>query len=392
MRIRKRQVPLPFSCISPVPALSSDPNFTRSPVVQLPLQQHPPLPTPGFDPYPSDHPNHPIGRQPPTQGRDSSAFPAGTTTHGQEELKKKKKKEDYLVLKQDGGEDDQERGSGEGEKSNYTRKKSVLGAELGTGSLSQSGSSHQALESWGEGEKAIPLKKRRGSLERRGNDDDNYTIMENHHNKKVMINNTNRMKTKMSKKFVQQQNDNEQEEKEMMIKDNAAGCTVDYNNSNNNSNNNNNVRVAKKRGRGSALMEGSRCSRVNGRGWRCCQQTLVGYSLCEHHLGKGRLRSMTSVRSRSLGSTNNAAKKDNQEKPNIDDISNYSSQSQQAAGKQTKRELLVESGENGNGEEDQKPLMMTKKRVKLGMVKARSISSLLGQNDNAIAAVADENK
>ena len=44
-------------------------------------------------------------------------------------------------------------------------------------------------------------------------------------------------------------------------------------------------------------MEGSRCSRVNGRGWRCCQQTLVGYSLCEHHLGKGRLRSMTNVRS-----------------------------------------------------------------------------------------------
>jgi hypothetical protein len=36
------------------------------------------------------------------------------------------------------------------------------------------------------------------------------------------------------------------------------------------------------------LLEGSRCSRVNGRGWRCSQPTLVGYSLCEHHLGKGR--------------------------------------------------------------------------------------------------------
>ena len=48
--------------------------------------------------------------------------------------------------------------------------------------------------------------------------------------------------------------------------------------------------------RGDVIMEGSRCSRVNGRGWRCGQQTLVGYSLCEHHLGKGRLRSMTSVR------------------------------------------------------------------------------------------------
>uniref|UniRef100_A0ACD5ZAF5 Uncharacterized protein n=1 Tax=Avena sativa TaxID=4498 RepID=A0ACD5ZAF5_AVESA len=44
-----------------------------------------------------------------------------------------------------------------------------------------------------------------------------------------------------------------------------------------------------KRRRGPAvLLEGSRCSRVNGRGWRCSQPTLVGYSLCEHHLGKGR--------------------------------------------------------------------------------------------------------
>lgn len=54
----------------------------------------------------------------------------------------------------------------------------------------------------------------------------------------------------------------------------------------------------KKAKRGNVIMEGSRCSRVNGRGWRCCQQTLVGYSLCEHHLGKGRLRSIASVRNR----------------------------------------------------------------------------------------------
>ncbi|WVZ82036.1 hypothetical protein U9M48_029348 [Paspalum notatum var. saurae] len=50
----------------------------------------------------------------------------------------------------------------------------------------------------------------------------------------------------------------------------------------------------KKRRGGAApavLLEGSRCSRVNGRGWRCSQPTLVGYSLCEHHLGKGRMRS-----------------------------------------------------------------------------------------------------
>ena len=52
---------------------------------------------------------------------------------------------------------------------------------------------------------------------------------------------------------------------------------------------------AKKRRGPAVLMEGSRCSRVNGRGWRCSQPTLVGYSLCEHHLGKGRTRSSASA-------------------------------------------------------------------------------------------------
>ncbi|KAK3128660.1 hypothetical protein QOZ80_6BG0464860 [Eleusine coracana subsp. coracana] len=50
------------------------------------------------------------------------------------------------------------------------------------------------------------------------------------------------------------------------------------------------VNTKKRRGP-PVLLEGSRCSRVNGRGWRCSQPTLVGYSLCEHHLGKGRARS-----------------------------------------------------------------------------------------------------
>ncbi|KAJ4904075.1 WRC [Raphanus sativus] len=81
----------------------------------------------------------------------------------------------------------------------------------------------------------------------------------------------------------------------------------------------------------SVLEEGSRCSRVNGRGWRCCQLTLYGYSLCEHHLGKGRVRS-----------------------------TNKSSGGQKKEVKNKK-----------------------KKRVKLGMVKARSISSLLGQTSTS---------
>ncbi|PIN03611.1 hypothetical protein CDL12_23847 [Handroanthus impetiginosus] len=94
----------------------------------------------------------------------------------------------------------------------------------------------------------------------------------------------------------------------------------------------------KKKKRGNVIMEGSRCSRINGRGWRCCQPTLVGYSLCEHHLGKGRLRSMTSVR---------------------------------------------RGGGGGGGATEEKelkqPLMVIKKRTKVGVVKARSMSSLLSQ-------------
>jgi hypothetical protein len=46
----------------------------------------------------------------------------------------------------------------------------------------------------------------------------------------------------------------------------------------------------KKRLGSDVLLEGSRCSRVNGRTWRCSQPTLPCYSLCEHHLRMARLR------------------------------------------------------------------------------------------------------
>jgi WRC len=64
-----------------------------------------------------------------------------------------------------------------------------------------------------------------------------------------------------------------------------------------------------KRGQAEAvLMEGSRCSRINGRGWRCAQPTLVGYSLCEHHLGKGRSRGPNIVPCGPLGCTEHKRK------------------------------------------------------------------------------------
>ncbi|KAK8563307.1 hypothetical protein V6N13_007729 [Hibiscus sabdariffa] len=361
MRIRKRQVPLPFSSISPVP-LSSDPNFNRPPmaVVQLPLrqQQLPPPPPPPttpfcFDPHhpsESDHPNHSIGQPLPTQALDSSAF-HGTTTHGGEQLMKTK--QDYSVLKPGGGGEEEK----QQQQKNDSGKTSVLGEELGTQLLSQSSSSqHQAVGRWGEGEKPFPLKKRRGSAQ---GDVDDTIMAKNAYNKRAVKSNAGKMKTKLNMKLVQQRSNDEQ----VMNESNGVD-DVD------------NPSGAKKRGRGGALMEGSRCSRVNGRGWRCCQQTLVGYSLCEHHLGKGRLRSITSVRSRAKEErqANNAA--DHQAWT----LSNSSSSSQ-PLGKQTKGE----SGEKG------KPLMIAKKRVKLGMVKARSISSLLGQDDNASAEADDNN-
>uniref|UniRef100_A0A7N0RFM4 WRC domain-containing protein n=1 Tax=Kalanchoe fedtschenkoi TaxID=63787 RepID=A0A7N0RFM4_KALFE len=119
--------------------------------------------------------------------------------------------------------------------------------------------------------------------------------------------------------------------------------------------------AAKKRGPrvGAAIMEGSRCSRVNGRGWRCGQQTLVGYSLCEHHLGKSRLRSLTSVKSTSKHDHAVAV----------------------TLGTSSKRERRAEgSDDNHDDDDDDEALLVSgRKKSKIGTVKARSLSSLLGQ-------------
>ncbi|THU59063.1 hypothetical protein C4D60_Mb03t21040 [Musa balbisiana] len=108
----------------------------------------------------------------------------------------------------------------------------------------------------------------------------------------------------------------------------------------------------KRRRSPAVLVEGSRCSRVNGRGWRCCQQTLVGYSLCEHHLGKGRLRSVSSVRGQ-LGTS--------QPKWSIDG----------------KKGVLSSTSPREDEEE-------RTKRKTIGMVKARSISSLLDDTNHSL--------
>lgn len=348
-------MPFPLSSLFPVPL--SDPHLDRSPEVQLQLHESKgshPLGnlTPQsdrdaqFDHQPSDQPHlllSPIGGG--SSGLDCSDHASGAHEESN--------KEDCLELLQ--GED--ERG-GE-EKGNDIRKRSIVGAETVIGVIQESSATHQASGRWCDGEKAFPPKKRRSTFERRANED---AIMEKEKKMKT------KMKTKMNKKCAPL-NDDDQEDQ---VKETKEGLENTG---------------AKKRVRGGALMEGSRCSRVNGRGWRCCQQTLVGYSLCEHHLGKGRLRSMTSVRSRSLAG-NTPSKMDDYSDPTSESSSSLLENKPNDSG------LDKDGRDQGEDEDDdqKKPSMVSKKRMKLGMVKARSISSLLGQTNNGIVVADDRSE
>ncbi|KAK7259552.1 hypothetical protein RIF29_25161 [Crotalaria pallida] len=259
-----------------------------------------------------------------------------------------------------------------GEKGNSLfRKGSILGAAIAAHQVVQSSRSTSSTQDgrWCEGEKGIPLKKRRGGFENDG-DDGNSKKMK-----------APKMKTKMNKKCSTTQNDNDND-KDWEEEEERPETKADHHHHVNNNNNN----VGKKRAKGSAVMEGSRCSRVNGRGWRCCQQTLVGYSLCEHHLGKGRLRSMTSVRNRSsiTSSSTTADKKKKKKKKVHDDEDGLLSEPLGASSFPEKRTKCV-SDDDPLVNDEKKEVIVSKRRMKLGMVKARSISSLLGQTNTAVA-------
>lgn len=122
-----------------------------------------------------------------------------------------------------------------------------------------------------------------------------------------------------------------------------------------------NGKIGSNKTKAGIFIENSRCSRINGRGWRCNQQTLVGYSLCEHHLGKGRLmKSMSSLRGRQSVASRT---------PQTDMINENN-------------HMSLESPLENVGD-DQKPLIEAMKghaRKNIGSVKARSMSSLLGVN------------
>lgn len=125
-------------------------------------------------------------------------------------------------------------------------------------------------------------------------------------------------------------------------------------------------------------MEGSRCSRVNGRGWRCCQQTLVGYSLCEHHLGKGRLRSMSGVRVQAGGGKPKKSTEGGAD--GLVALLSSSPQEEEKVAIDDKQCPGVDNGEEDMDEEKQ----VKKRRKKIGMVKARTISSLLDETNHSL--------
>ncbi|KAI4371966.1 hypothetical protein MLD38_010254 [Melastoma candidum] len=138
-------------------------------------------------------------------------------------------------------------------------------------------------------------------------------------------------------------------------------------------------------GSGGTSMEGSRCSRVNGRGWRCGQQTLVGYSLCEHHLGKGRLRSMMNVRSRfTIGATEASVKGHEKLEP-MDQPTGADPERSLPPGLEGRSSVGYVSNEKDDDDDEDDNSVTNRKK------KARSMSSLLGQvlnhNDNTGASV-----
>ncbi|OIW13326.1 hypothetical protein TanjilG_02846 [Lupinus angustifolius] len=317
MRIRKSQVIFP-SYLSSTVSLS-DPNLINRSTVVVQLNDvtttttthHASATASSLDHYqPSDQTLPPIGKL--SNGYDPPRINVGGAHKQDNNSKQQPLDED--VRKQYSGDSEDKHNSD-------FSKGGILGSDIVVHQVlpPSSPSSTQDVR-WCEREKAIPLKKRRGCFQNNGDN---------------LGNSSKKMKTKMNKKC-STQNDNN-----------------------------------KKRVKGSAVMEGSRCSRVNGRGWRCCQQTLVGYSLCEHHLGKG-VRSMSSVRSKSIVSSTIV--------PDMK-LHDGMSQSLSCASSFHEKRSKCDSDETLVSDE-KKIVIVTKKRMKLGIVKARSMSSLLGQTKN----------
>ncbi|XP_021770358.1 uncharacterized protein LOC110734501 [Chenopodium quinoa] len=348
MRIRKRKVPLPLSLLSPV-SLSDPHLFSRSPVqtthdnnstTTLSSSSFSPLMPTSSDYFSTTKRSASDPRRggPLVDNDNTSKLPTATNTTvdatGFEAV-------DNNGLQINNNEDNISIASMRGATENND--------DSGR-SLSLSNNEDQVLGRWCDGDKAIPLKKRRGI--------GFNTFVENSifdgKEDTTTPPTTMTMIMKWSKTDVEDEKQIEKGNNDEVV---AAAAAVSAKKGN-----------AK---RGNTIMEGSRCSRVNGRGWRCCQPTLVGYSLCEHHLGKGRLRSMTS---------NTSAKSRSSKKK-----SNSTNGTKFALGQVEESEAVDNSSQK---KLERMSSFGKSKRVKLGVVKARSLSSLLGQT-NSMNIVAD---
>ncbi|XP_021721645.1 histone-lysine N-methyltransferase, H3 lysine-79 specific-like [Chenopodium quinoa] len=354
MRIRKRKVPLPLSLLSPVPL--SDPYlFSRSPVQNTTHDNNTTTTTTlssSSSPLMLSSSDHlsttkrsaadPRRSGPLVDNDSTSKLASATNTTvdatGFEVV-------DNSGLQINNNEDNISNAS--------IRSATEINDDSGR-SLSLSNNEDQVVGRWCDGDKAIPLKKRRGIGFDTFVESSIFDGMENDMT-------TTTITTTTSMKL---DNTGSEEEKQIVEGNNdkvaAAAASV--------------AAVSAKKGnakRGNTIMEGSRCSRVNGRGWRCCQPTLVGYSLCEHHLGKGRLRSMTS---------NTSAKSRSSKKK-----SNSTNGTKFALGRVEEVEAVEDNSEK---KLERMSSFGNNKRVKLGVVKARSLSSLLGQT-NSMNIVAD---
>lgn len=341
MRIRKRQVPLPLSSLSPVPLSDYLPN--RSAMVQ----RSPSAPLDGGFPQYQQSDQLAQALPPIADLRSSIGRPKEVWICSGARDERKEKEKDRLELER---EEPEQGRRGKIDDGSF-RKGSISFTESVTGLLPLSSSPHSVGGRWCGGDITVPLKKRRGSY-----------IGGRENEGKTTDGKEKKMKSKTNKKCVSNNGTEEVEEEEGEEEEKASKEGFD------NGKTNLHVKKKKKKNkRGGAIMEGSRCSRVNGRGWRCCQQTLVGYSLCEHHLGKGRLRSISNNAPAISSATTTIA-------PTNGGIS-------------TNEETKYEEASRLSGVEDRKkPLtMITTKGKKIGMVKARSISSLLGLDDNVIS-------
>ncbi|GMH18732.1 hypothetical protein Nepgr_020573 [Nepenthes gracilis] len=352
MRIRKRQVPLPLSLLSPVPL--TDPHlFSRSPAAQ-PADQDDAI---SNHCQPSDHLTQAHCHESDVPHMIGSESGSGIYYCQAELPPKKTELKERLDLGERGVEDG--RREKDNKSNDISQERSVLAAEANNGVLPPQAPPSipfvaAALGRWCNGDETVPLKKRRrGYFDRSGRDNDPIISMEIPEKKTIC---------KIDKNCVRQNGvDETEEEDEATQQDKEEKIT-----------NNNNGSSTKKSKRGRTIVEGSRCSRVNGRGWRCFQPTLVGYSLCEHHLGKGRFRSMTATftlkrSSTTLPSSSSTEKRDENMMRNGGDVDE-------------------DNDDDWEKKKKKKPPLMisSKGRVKIGMASARSLSKKMG-------LVADDN-